>query len=204
MGRVHGEFGLNPFTLRTPVNLHHVSRPVHTEHSPDTEGEVLVELRVRPQGLPGPQGPRRGGHQELAPVHHRDPARRVPRPQALVRQARVTDVRQAPQSRNCPPSPLSFPTHTIGSSLWATPTCPSPPRSTAPTEPRLPACPKLQTWHPITHHEPWFFFPKFHFRTQGWEATFWPRTEIVTHSPPPLLVVRLEFRLTRRIDDNVY
>merc|ERR1711962_325918 len=79
MGRVHGEFGLNPFTLRTPVNLHHVSRPVHTEHSPDTEGEVLVELRVRPQGLPGPQGPRRGSHQELASVHHRDPARRVPR-----------------------------------------------------------------------------------------------------------------------------
>merc|ERR1711962_1835885 len=109
-----------------------------------------------------------------------------------------------PAEPELPPSPLSFPTHTIGSSLWATPTCPSTPRSTAPTEPRLPACPKLQTWHPITHHEPWFFFPKFHFRTQGWEAIFWPRTEIVPHPPPPLLVVRLEFRLTRRIDDNVY
>merc|ERR1711972_362149 len=101
-----------------------------------------------------------------------------------------------------PPLPLSFPTHTIGSSLWATPTCPSTPRSTAPTEPRLPACPKLQTLHPITHHEPWFFFPKFHFRTQGWEAIFCgplagPKLS-PTLLPPPGAAFRISTNKTNR------
>ena len=53
-------------------------------------------LTYLPTNLPA-QPPTYLSVQELAPQHHRDPAQRVPRPQARVRQARVPDVRQVDQ-----------------------------------------------------------------------------------------------------------
>merc|ERR1711911_304952 len=81
-----GSIGADPFTYTQNPHIldRHVAGPVHPEHSPHTEGPFLVQLCLRSEGVPGPQGPRPVRHQEHPPLHHRDPARRVPRPQARV------------------------------------------------------------------------------------------------------------------------
>ena len=76
-----------------------------TNNPPLNTGPVLVQLCVGAEGIAGSARPRRPARAHLAPVHHRDPARRLPRPKARVRQAGVPDVRQAASDRHPAPHP---------------------------------------------------------------------------------------------------
>ena len=79
---------------------------IHKQSPPPLNtGPVLVQLCVGAEGIAGSARPRRPARAHLAPVHHRDPARRLPRPKARVRQAGVPDVRQAASDRHPAPHP---------------------------------------------------------------------------------------------------
>merc|ERR1712212_1101114 len=78
-----------------------------------TVGVSIMSLDLYTQNIPLTQKARfwsnyvaaLKGSQDLAPVHSGDPPQRLPRPEARVRQARVTDVRQASSCRNPAPDP---------------------------------------------------------------------------------------------------